>query len=287
MKKLLDTFITITLVSTIGCSSELPKNPEVRPEPFPLPIPVPQPPRKPRPAPEPEPAPELDTCVNGDTYRVDRGKYKGRGMWLRPDADCKAILIAGNNGTGAPSIYYAREATALAAAGFAVVWPENTQTGSGKTCMEGLEWGFRQPNIAQEVYGIQGHSQGGSATVVCGGLAARRWADKRQSLIPNQAASGMSRPDYAQIARSVKGKSLFFNGTADTVVRESWTEVLYRVTGGEKAWIIGIGSTHFNSSEWMKELSPLWHKYALLGDEDSLDELNNLGSPRWRWKNRV
>jgi len=267
-----------------GCGTE----PSPKPRPMPIPRPIPKPKPKPKPIPKPEPKPVLDSCVQpGKTYRVRRGQYKGRGMWLRPDADCKAVLVAGNNGTGAPSMYYAQEAQALATAGFAVVWPENPQTGSGKTCMEGLEWGFRQPYILQDRYGVQGHSQGGSATVVCGGLAARRWPDKKQSLIPNQAASGMSRPDYAQVARSVKGKSLFFNGTADSVVRESWTQTLYNVTGGQKAWILGLRATHFNSSGWMKELSPLWHKYALFDDMEAKAKLDALGGAKWRWKNRI
>ena len=271
-----------------SCGQDEKPLPKPQPKPWPIPIPLPKPKPQPLPKPQPKPEPVLDSCVQpGKTYNVRSASDPTGGLWLRPEADCKAVLVAGLNGTGAYPIYYRRSAVAMAKAGFAVVWPINTMTGNGRSCMASLEWGFKQPYIVQDRYATIGHSQGGSGSVVCAGLAARKWPLKKQALLPNQAASGMSRPDYVRIAQSVKGLSLFISGDRDTVVSEAWTGAIYRATGGQKSWIIATGATHFNTSGWIESIAPLWFKYALMGDLQAKEQMDSFTRPYWRWKERI
>ena len=96
-------------ILALGCGSEPAPKPSPKPKPLPIPIPLP----KPKPIPKPEPV--LDSCVQpGKTYNVRSASDPTGGLWLRPEADCKAVLVIGLNGTGAYPIYYRRSAVALA-----------------------------------------------------------------------------------------------------------------------------------------------------------------------------
>lgn len=274
----LSSIVYFALLTPSSCGIERP-NPVPRPpspSPSPeLPAPKPVPPETPKP-------PLVESCVTGKTYQVESKPY--RGFFYKPKADCLAPLIVGNNGTGAPSLFYARVGRALAAKGFAVIWPENPQTGSGRSCMAALEYGFKQPFILPMHYGITGHSQGGSATVVCGGLAKQKWPDYRAALLPDEAACGMSRPDWKRIVNQVTAPTLFFAGSRDTVVPERWVRQCYDQVRTNKALIIGVGASHMNSSSWMQELAPLFFTAALFDHLESYEELNELDSRKWKWR---
>lgn len=233
---------------------------------------------------EPKIEPDEESCVGpGKSYRVRTIQYP-KGSAYRPDSDCDAPIVVGNNGTGAFPAYYVQESRALAAAGFMVIWPTNTNTGNGRTCLEAFDWGFRQPNVYQEKYGITGHSQGGSATLTCGYKMQGRYRDKKASLLPVQAAVGMGDPQVAARIRNLRAPSLFFSGTRDTVVRDDWVRRGYAAYGGPKGWIAGVGSTHFDQGRWIKELAPIWFKSSLFQDPEgrsAMDALEN--NPKWRW----
>jgi len=278
-KSFLSSIVCFTLFTAGSCGVEAPKPVPRPPLPSPtpeLPTPEPVPPETPKP-------PVVESCVNGRTYQVETKSY--RGFFYKPKTrDCAAPLVVGNNGTGAPSLYYARVGRALAAKGFAVIWPENPNTGDGRTCMAALEYGFRQPYILQEHYAITGHSQGGSATVVCGGLAQDKWPSYKAALLPNEAACGMSRPDWKRQANKIKAKTLFFAGSRDTVVSERWVRQCFDQVRANKALIIGVGASHMDSSAWMEELAPAFFKAALFDDIESWGKLNDLNDRKWKWR---
>ena len=193
-------------------------------------------------------------------------------------------LVVGNNGTGAIALYYRATARHLASKGFRVIWPENPQTGNGKTCMDALEYGLKQPDTYPGMYAVTGHSQGGSATLVCGGLAERKWPDYKAALLPNQAACGMNSPSIKDLAGSIDQKVLFFAGDIDTVVRESWVRQCYNYVKADKALIIGRGATHFNTAYYIPELALGFFKGALLDQIEGWEMLDQLDPRKYNWK---
>jgi len=258
----------------------IPRPPLPSPAPeLPTPEPTPEPPK------EPEPVP-IESCVNGQTYGVEQRQSPLRGMFYVAKCDGYKPVVVGNNGTSAPSLYYRATAQHLASKGFMVIWPEVPNTGSGRSCMAGLELGFKQPDALPMHYAITGHSQGGSATLACGGLAERKYPDYKAALLPNEAACGMSSTNIRSLAGSIDQKVLFFSGDRDTVVRESWVAQCYQYVKADKAWIVGKGATHFNTQNYIPELALHFFRSALFDHLESWQALNEVSSRKYRWKNQ-
>ena len=268
-------------LSASSCGRDETKKPIPR---NPLPAPTPNlPAPKPKPKPPKDPAP-IESCVNGKTYGIEKRRSPLAGLFYVAKCDGYKPIVIGNNGTGAPSMYYETTARHLASHGFIVIWPENKNTGNGKTCMAGLELGLKQPDALPMHYAITGHSQGGSATIVCGGLAEKKYPDFKAALLPNQPACGMSAGNVSSLARLIDQKVLFFSGDRDTVVRENWVNQCYQYVKSDKAWIVGKGSTHFNTQNYIPEISLLFFRGALFDHLESWQELNQVSSRKYRWK---
>ena len=226
------------------------------------------------------------TCVaDGKTYQLKTLTYPNGGYAFRPNSDCKAPIIVGNNGTGAQPIYYRREAQKLAEAGFLVVWPKNTNTGNGRTCLEGFEWARSQPNVYLEKYGILGHSQGGSATMTCGYQMEQRFPYSVGSFLPVQPAFGMGNASITSQMKSMKGNMLIFGGTRDILVSDIWIQRGYSAYGAKKGWIQGVPATHFDQGKWIVHLAPLWFKYSMFDSKEGKEGIEYLaGRSDWNWK---
>ena len=274
-------FSYLILLNLASCGSSEPKLPAKPVPTFPTPTPNPNLPTRPKPEPTPKP---IESCVNGETYGIENKQYPGRGLHMVARCDGYKPLVVGNNGTGAPAMYYAATARHLASKGFRVIWPENPQTGNGKTCMEALEYGFRQADNYPGHYAITGHSQGGSASIVCAGLAEQKWPDYRAAILPNQPACGMNSGSISRLARLIDQKVLFFAGDRDTVVRESWVRQCYNYVKADKALVIGRGSTHFNTQNYIPELALGFFKGALLDQLDGWEILDRLDPRKYNWK---
>lgn len=282
-----------TVLYFISCGVEEPicKHPKPIPvpgdpmpkEPEPIPEPIPEP--KPEPKPIPEPSENL--CIaKGKTYAVKRGSYGRGGFVYYPDVKdgCKMVVTSGQNGTGAPSIFYVNQARSLASKGYLVVWPNNPQTGSGRTCMESIAWAFTQPGVSKKYATVTGHSQGGSATVVCMGLLKEKYPELKTAGLPSQAACGMSRPDWSRLARKIDGKMLFYAGSRDTIVPMRWVRQCYDQVRTNKYLIVGEGSTHMNTSRYVPSLLPVWFDYALFPSKETERRLFlATGSAKYRW----
>ena len=277
-------FSCLIILSLTSCGSIEPELPRKPLPTFPAPTPGPNLPTRPNPEPTPEPEPKIESCVNGQTYGVENKQYPGRGLHMVARCDGYKPLVVGNNGTGAPAMYYRATAQHLASKGFRVIWPENPQTGNGKTCMAALEYGFKQPDTYPEHYAVTGHSQGGSATLACGGLAERRWPEYRAAFLPNEPACGMSAGNIRTLAGSIDQKVLFFAGDRDTVVRESWVKQCYNYVKADKALVIGRGATHFNTQSYIPELALGFFKGALLDQIDGWEMLDQLDPRKYNWK---
>jgi len=278
-------FCSVFAASNCGVEPKKPiprPAPELPPAPLPIPKPLPEPPKK---EPEPEPIP-VESCVNGQTYGVEQRQSPLRGMFYVAKCDGYKPVVVGNNGTSAPSLYYRATAQHLASKGFIVIWPENQNTGSGRSCMAGLELGLKQHDALPNHYAILGHSQGGSATLACGGLAERKYPDYKAALLPNEAACGMSQANIKSLAGSIDQKVLFFSGDRDTVVRESWVKQCYQYVKADKAWIVGRGATHFNTQNYIPELALNFFRAALFDHLESWKSLNEMSSRKYRWKNQ-
>ncbi len=286
--------LLLTLILNVfSCGSEpepipRPRPPFPKPEPRPIPKPEPRPvPRpEPKPIPNPNPEPKPDSCVNGRTYSVERKVYPYGGLYYKPIGNCRKPLIVGNNGTNASEFYYASTARELASKGFMVIWPRNFNTGNAKTCLEALAYGFRQIDVLPKHYGITGHSQGGSATIVCGGLAEDYYIGYKSALLPNEPACGMNYLGFNSLVYRVKAPMLFFSGDRDTLIREPAVRSCYNKVRSKKAWIVGKGASHFNSGLYINDIAVPFFKGYLLDDAEAKKQLERASSRKFYFKSR-
>lgn len=223
-------------------------------------------------------------CLEGITDFANKGPFEVEQLtegavylWVpKVPSGCKVPVtqLAVGTGSSCGSGSYLEINAHLASHGFFATCYDNPNTGAGTLGIMAIEAAYNKyPDLAGQMIGSLGHSQGGQASFIVLQFAEEKWGDSyKYAGLAMEPASGFgaqpSGGTWAQIYAKIKSPMFMFNGTADTLVAGTWVGQAYAAMGDtEVYWWAANGATHVPApSEHTRQVAVPWFRWKLLGD---------------------
>jgi hypothetical protein len=206
-------------------------------------------------------------------------------------AGCKVPIIHLANGTGGSCGSYRAVHERLASHGFLATCYESGQTGAGTQGIMAIETAYSMyPELAGDMIGSTGHSQGGQSSFLVLQFAEEKWGDtKIYTGLAMEPASGFgaqpSGGSWQSFYGKIKSPMFMFSGTRDNLVSAGWVaQAMAALDPSIEAYNwSAVGATHVPvPAAETAEISIPWFRWKLLGDNEACKAFRALdGGGNW------